>query len=318
MKNIGLIGTGKHGSRYASHIVNDIAGLSLAGISRRSVLGIQQAAHWQTHYFSDWRELVASSGVDAVIAVVPPALNLEIANNCAQAGKPLLVEKPLARNSREAGEIINIMAAARCPLTVGQTLRYNPVIKQLQQQLPQLGTLHSIAVNQRLEPSALAWHDDREAAGAGVIIHTAVHIFDALKVITGLRVKRVMAALRCVHNQHLEDLVTVLFELENGVLGTMDVSKVGNGRSGRYELICQDGQLHADQIHGFIKIIKNSSVECHEKLPQIPTILPLLEDWAAFLETGENNPVTGEDGAYAVRVCDACLISAAEKQWVEV
>ena len=318
MKNIGLIGTGRHGSRYANHIVNDIDGLSLAGISRRSELGIEQAAHWGTHYFSDWRELAASSGVDAVIAVVPPSLNLEIARHCAQADKPLFLEKPLARNSREAAEIISIMAAAGCPLTVGQTLRYNPVIRQMQQQLPQLGTLHSVAVNQRLEPSTLDWHDDPEAAGAGVIIHTAVHIFDALKVVTGLRIKRVMAALRFVHSQHLEDLVTVLFELENGVLGTMDVSKVGNARSGRYELICQDGQLHADQIHGFTTIIKNSSVVSHEELPPIPTILPLLKDWAAFLETGKNNPVTGEDGAYAVRVCEACLVSAAERQWVEV
>lgn len=318
MKNIGLIGPGRHGSRYANHIVNDIEGLRLAGICRRSELGIQQAAHWGAHYFSDWRELVDSSGVDAVIAVVPPSLNLEIARRCAEAAKPLLVEKPLARNSKEATEIISIMAAAGCPLTVGQTLRYNPVIRRLQQKLPLLGTLHSVAVNQRLEPSTLAWHDDPEMAGAGVIIHTAVHVFDALKVITGLRIKRVMAALRSVHNHHLEDLVTVLFEFENGVPGTMDVSKVGNGRSGRYELVCQEGQLHADQIHGFSKIIKNSSVVWFEEQPQIPTIQPLLQDWAAFLETGVNNPVSGEDGAYAVKVCDACLKSAAEKQWVEV
>jgi len=139
-----------------------------------------------------------------------------------------------------------------------------------------------------------------------------------LKVVTGLRINRVMAALRCIHNQHLEDLVTVLFELENGVPGTMDVSKVGSGRSGRYELICRDGQLHGDQIHGFTEIIKNSSVVCHDEQPQVPTILPLLEDWKAFLETGLNNPVSGEDGAYAIRVCDACLKSAAGKRWVEV
>lgn len=318
MMNVGLIGTGKHGSRYANHIINDMDGLALAGISRRSSLGTEQAALWNTQYFRDWRDLVNSPEVDAIIAVAPPALNLDIARHCAAAAKPLLMEKPLARNGGEAAEIVAIMQAVNGLLTVGQTLRYNPVIQALKEQLPGLGTLHSFAVNQRIEPSSLDWHDEPEIAGAGVIMHTAVHIFDALKVITGLRIRRVMAASRCIHSTQLEDLVTVLAEFENGVMGTVDVSKVGYARSGRYEFICQEGQLHGDQIHGFTKIIKNSSVVCHDEQEQVPTILRLLEDWTGFLETSENNPVTGQDGMYAVQVCDACLRSAAEERWVAV
>lgn len=109
MKNIGLIGTGKHGSRYANHILNDVKGLSLAAISRRSGLGIEQAKTWGTQYFSDWHELVGSPGVDAIVAVATPQLNLEIAKHCAAAGKPLLMEKPLARTGPEAAEIVAVM-----------------------------------------------------------------------------------------------------------------------------------------------------------------------------------------------------------------
>ncbi len=318
MKKIGLIGTGKHGSRYANHIINDIEGLSLTAISRRSAVGYEQAKQWGTKYFSDWRELVSDPAVDAVVSVATPQLNLEIAKFCSIAGKPLLMEKPLARNGEEAGEIVAIMDAAKCPLTVGQTLRYNPVVHALKKQLPELGTLHSFAVNQRIEPSTLAWHDEPETAGAGVIIHTAVHIFDALKVITGLNIKRVMAASRCIHSKNLEDLVTVLAEFENGVLGTIDVSKVGHARSGRYEFICQEGQLHGDQIHGFTKIIKGSEIVAQENQEQVPTILRILQDWAEFITTGTNNPVSGEAGLYAVQVCDACLRSAKTDCWVEV
>jgi len=318
MKRIGLIGSGRHGSRYANHIVRDLDRFILTGISRRSEEGIRQAAGWNTRYFRDWCELVADPGVDAVVAVAVPSLNLEIARLCASYGKPLLMEKPLARNGREAAEIVGLMADAGCPLTVGQTLRYNPVIGSLRRQLPALGTLHSLAVNQRIEPSTLAWHDDPETAGAGVIIHTAVHIFDALRVITGLRIRRVMATGRCVHSRRLEDLVTVLLEMENGVLGTLDVSKVGQARSGRFEFVCREGQLHGDQIHGYTRHIRNSSMLSEERFPQVPTILRLLEDWAEFLETGQNNPVSGEDGLYAVRVCDGCRQSAAEHRWVEI
>lgn len=315
---VGIIGTGIHGSRYANHIRNDVAGLVLTAISRRSEDGLKQAHGWQARYYQDWRELVAAPEVDAVVAVTVPALNLDIARFCAEMKKPLLLEKPLARNGGEGRELVRVMAEAGCPLTIGQTLRYNPVVAALREQLAGLGQLYSLAVNQRLEPSMHAWHDDPQTAGAGVIIHTAVHVFDALRLITGLNVRRVMAIARCIHNQRLEDLVAVLFEMENGVVGTLDVSKIGTARSGRYEFICRDGQLHGDQIHGFTEIIRNSQVKDRRDLAQIPTILPLLEGWRDFLRSGQANPVSGEDGLYAVEVCDACLRSAREQRWVNV
>lgn len=318
MKSIGVIGTGKHGSRYVNHILNDIDGFSLGGISRRSSEGKVQAKMWKTTYFADWRDLVRSQEVDAIAGVTVPSLNLEIAKLCAEYGKPLLLEKPLAGNSDEAEQIVRLMDLAGCPLTVGQTLRYNPVIQALADKIPSLGTLHSLAVNQRIEPSILDWHDDPQTAGAGVIIHTAVHVFDALRKITGLKVERVIASGRCVHSKHLEDLVTVLMEFENGVLGTLDVSKIGQARSGRFEFICQDGQLHGEQIYGVVETVRWTQILDREDLPQVPTIRLLLEDWAQFLNDEMDNPVTGEEGLYAVKVCDGCIRSMRTRQWEEI
>lgn len=318
MKGIGIIGTGKHGSRYAEHIINDIKGFQLTAISRRSNVGAKQAKGWGAQFFTDWRDLVCCPEVDAVIAVTVPSMNLEIAKLCAEQGKPLLMEKPLAGNSEEAADIVRIMNDADCSLTVGQTLRYNPVIPAVTSLLPQLGALYSFSVNQRIEPTSLSWHDEPDLAGAGVIIHTAVHIFDALQCITGQRIVRVMATGKCVHSSRLEDLVLVIAEFENGVIGTIDVSKVGKARSGRYEFVCQEGHLQADQIYGFTRIIRNSTAEEKKAYDPVPTILPLLEDWKQFLEGRGENPVTGEDGLYAVTVCDCCLRSYKEQRWVEV
>ncbi|WP_163340270.1 Gfo/Idh/MocA family protein [Desulfopila sp. IMCC35008] len=318
MRRIGIIGTGKHGSRYANHVVNDLAGAKLAGISRRSPDGIEQAKVWGCNYFKDWQALIADPQVDALIAVTPPGLNLEIAQLCAAHSKPLLIEKPLARDSREASALVSTMESANCPLTVGQTLRYNPVIAALGERLPEMGRLHSFAVDQRIEPSTLAWHDDPEAAGAGVMMHTAVHVFDALKVITGLRILRVMATMKCVHSSRLEDLVVMLVECENNVFGTVDVSKVGHARSGRFEFICQKGQLVGEQIHGFLEIVEQNRVTDHRDFEPFPTILPLLTDWLAFLDGSGENPICSREGLYAVQVCSAALQSAEAGEWVEV
>ncbi len=60
MMRIGIIGTGRHGSRYANHIVNDCQQLQLAAIARRSEEGRQQAESWGAEYLEDWQALVAS------------------------------------------------------------------------------------------------------------------------------------------------------------------------------------------------------------------------------------------------------------------
>lgn len=318
MKHIAIIGTGRHGSRYADHIFHDIEGLDLAGIWRRSPEGRIQAERWSTSFFDDWRDMIASPEVDAVVGVVPPSMNLSIARACADHGKPLLLEKPLARNSAEACEILQTLHAAGVSLTVGQTLRYNPVIQALSRHLPEMGGLYSFAVNQRLEPSRLAWHDEKDTAGAGVLFHTAVHIFDALKAITNVKVKRVLAQGRKIHTRVLEDLVVVVVELENGVLGTVDASKVGQARSGRFEFVCRDGQLHGEQIHGYLEVIQGNAMKMKQDYFERPAVRYLLKDWQAFLEGQGGNPITGEDGLYAVQVCEACLISMQEERWVEL
>jgi predicted dehydrogenase len=313
---VGIIGSGRHGSRYANHVARDVAGLRLAAISRRSPQGADQAAAWQCAWHRDWRDLVADRRVEAVIAVAPPALNLEIARCCAAAGKPLLLEKPLAATSAAAAAIVDLYAGCDLPLTIGQTLRYNPVVRKLREQLPVIGTLYSVAANQRLEPSTLAWHAEPSLAGAGVSFHTAVHVFDGLRWITGLEIKRLMAVCRRRHNAVLENLLAVLVEMDGEVVGTIDCSKVGQARTGRFEFVGGEGQLHGDQVHGTLELVRGARVTTLHPGEPVNTIIPLLLDWQAFLAGRGVNPVTGADGLVAVRLCEACLESARTERWI--
>ena len=93
---VGVIGAGKHGSRYARHIVNDVDGFELAAISRRSEEGRALAGQWGCRWHADWQDLINDPTVDCLIAALPPMLNREVAAACALARKPLLLEKPMA------------------------------------------------------------------------------------------------------------------------------------------------------------------------------------------------------------------------------
>lgn len=224
----------------------------------------------------------------------------------------------MAVSSRQALAIDEAFDRQGLGLTIGQTLRYNQVITTLRNQLPMIGTLHSFTANQRLEPPALAWLDDPSQAGAGVSFHSAVHVFDALRLITGLEIGRVMAQSRCVHSTRLEDHLVALVELENGVLGTVDCSKIGPARSGGFEFVGDKGYLYGDQVHHIAE-----RTDGRQRIPlqlgePVNTIVPLLRDWCAFLQGRGANPIPGEEGVKAVRVCEACLRSATKGGWQEV
>ncbi len=313
---MGIIGTGIHGSRYARHILADLPGLRLAAISRRGEAGTGQARDWSCRLHADWRNLVEDSGVEAVIAVLTPDLNPAIAAACARAGKPLLIEKPLAVRP-EAGEaMLEAMAAAGQPLTVAQTLRYSPVIRGLRANLHRVGHLHAFTANQRLEPSSHPWLEDPALAGGGVILHTAVHLFDALRFITGRELKGVRALSRRRYNPELEDLFLASLEFEGDLIGNVDAGKVSPAREGRYSFIGEGGQLQGDQIHGELSfqiglVRDDLSLESDR-----PTLLPLMEDWLAHLRGKGPNPIPGEEGLAALRICEACRRSAESQREV--
>ncbi|MGD9950399.1 MAG: Gfo/Idh/MocA family protein [Desulfobulbus sp.] len=315
---VGVIGAGKHGSRYARHILNDVEGLRLVAISRRSDEGRLLASQLGCRWYANWQDLVDSPQVDCIVAALPPTLNLSVAQACAEAGKPLLLEKPMAVTVDDALAIHACFAAKDLGLTIGQTLRYNTVINELRAQLPLVGALYSLSANQRLEPATQAWLDQPEYAGAGVSFHSAVHVFDAIRYITDQKIVRVMARTRCLHSAYLEDHLVVLVELEGGLLGVVDCSKIGPARSGRFELLGEKGLLLGDQVHNqleFIQGMQRTSLACEGA---VSTIVPLLEDWYRFLQGEATNPIPSEVGLAAIRVCAACLRSASKGGWENV
>lgn len=316
---VGIIGTGRHGSRYANHILNDLGGcFRLLAISRRSDTAVDQAEAWQARLYRDWRDLVCAGEVDAVISVTTPNLNAEIGELCARQKKPLLMEKPLATDYYQAERIVDIFAENSVPLTVAQTLRYNSVILGLKDALPQMGKLFSVSASQRLEPSTLSWLEEPKIAGGGIIFHTAVHLFDALRFITGDEVAKIRAVARNIFNPRLEDLFIAELVFKSGALGVIDASKASMSRAGGYQFVCEKGQLHGDQIHGGLQKVTGGDATRLEVENPGATLLPLLQDWYSFLTGKGENPIHGREGLAAVKICHACRQAAATDRWVAI
>src|SRR5262249_32354373 len=186
--------------------------LSLRLVWRRGRAGGRvQAERFGARYLDDFRELVPSAEIAAVIAAVPPTLNVEICTAAARAGKAMLVEKPLAVGVAAGVEIRRAVDAAAGPCMVAQTLRFHSGGRAGRRERGRLGALHQLSLTQRFEPSALDWLDDPRSSGGGNLLHTGVHSFDLLRFLTGGNPRAVSAVTRRVVTRQTEDNFAAVF-----------------------------------------------------------------------------------------------------------
>jgi predicted dehydrogenase len=94
--------------------------------------------------FSDLRS--ALPHIDAVVIATPPSSHIRVALEAIEAGKHVLVEKPLATTSKDASLLMNAAAEAGVVLMVGHTFEYNPAVRKLRELVKngELGDLYYI------------------------------------------------------------------------------------------------------------------------------------------------------------------------------
>jgi predicted dehydrogenase len=316
----GLIGLGIHGQRYARHIMQDINGAELYAVCRQDpAQGEAFARAHNVRYYREYLDLLSDPQVDAVVVVTPPVLHERICTTAVLAGKPVLVEKPLAHNTREGINIVEAVARSGTVLMVSQTLRFNSVVRTLEHHLDELGPIHTISINQRLEPSEREWSDNFAAAGGGVILHTGVHIFDLVRFFSGDEVRRVYCETDRILYEELEDSFVATLRLRKSKIRcVVDAARYTEGRSGRIELVGERGQLVGDHVHGYGLLIRG-----RQPVPlDVPAAVNTVEEsLKAFMQTllhDEEPPISAVDGLLTLEIAEACYHSASSGSSVEL
>jgi predicted dehydrogenase len=316
----GLIGLGIHGQRYARHIMQDINGAELYAVCRQDpAQGEAFARAHNVRYYREYLDLLSDPQVDAVVVVTPPALHERICTTAVLAGKPVLVEKPLAHNTREGLNIVEAVARSGTVLMVSQTLRFNSVVRTLEHHLDELGPIHTISINQRLEPSEREWSDNFAAAGGGVILHTGVHIFDLVRFFSGDEVRRVYCETDRIMYEELEDSFVATLRLRKSKIRcVVDAARYTEGRSGRIELVGERGQLVGDHVHGYGLLIRGRQPVPLDVPAAVNTVEESLKAFVQTLLHDEEPPISAVDGLLTLEIAEACYHSASSGASVEL
>ena len=216
--------------------------------------------------YADWRELVGDPAVNVVHIATPNYLHYSMAKAAIEAGKHVVCEKPLAMNSQESAELLELAEEAGIVHAVNYNIRFYPLCQEARARAARgdLGYVYIIRGsylqdwlfydtdwNWRLEPEL--------GGGLRAVADIGTHWLDLTSFITGLRVQAVLADFRTFipvrkkpakpidtfagkemrpedyieHPIHTEDYATVLLAYENGARGVMTVSQVSAGRKNR-------------------------------------------------------------------------------------
>lgn len=239
----GVIGYGAQGTFYSSFLSD--MGMSLPGMpvvacpphcalgaicenDPAKLDGIREK-YPHIPLYTDWKEMIASGNVDAVVTTVPHYLHHEIAIYCMEHGIHVLVEKPAGVRAKDV-LAMNACAARHPEVVYG--IMFNQRTNKLYQHIRELvasGELGQLRrsnwiINTWWRPDSYykqsAWRATWGGEGGGVLVNQAPHQLDLWQWICGVptRVtsKNINGAYRDIAT---ENDVTILAEYENGATG---------------------------------------------------------------------------------------------------
>jgi len=135
--------------------------------------------------FTEVEEMLETAGLDAVYLALPHHLHAGMIRRAVEAGKAVLVEKPLTRTLSEGVALVNWLAGQNAKVGVNYQYRYDAAAYRLAQAVRagELGRVFSIRINVawRRDESyfrSAAWHSRLDQAGGGTLITQASHFLD--------------------------------------------------------------------------------------------------------------------------------------------
>ena len=306
---------GRHGRRYIDHLREGIPGARLEAVTRRDFArGREEARLLGVRWIAGWRRVLDDPEIDAVAICVPCPWHPKMAVAALEAGKHVVLEKPLAPTLAQGREIERaVQRAGRksgARLFFAHTLRYSEVVVAAERSVSRIGNPRHLNLTQRLEPKPMAWERLRRTAGGGVVLQTGVHMFDLARRLSGAEVKEVSALADRVVEAEIEDRFSALLELSDGSTASVEAAKYGRGRTGGIEWVGDRGILIGDHVHHRLSILDSRGEKPIRIGPAIMTVREVLKAATLAFREGSEPAITVRDGLASLAIAGACYRSA--------
>lgn len=284
--NVGLIGAGFMGKAHSlAYAAMPMFYWPAPAIPHRKVLAdVTEASAKDSAarfgfdaWTGDWKKLVEDPSVDVVDIATPNNVHLEMAIAAARAGKHIICEKPLARNSEEAREMNEAVRNAGIIHMVAFNYRRTPAVLLARKYISEgaigkvLNFRGTYLQDWSADPnSPLSWRFEKAVAGSGALGDIATHVLDIARFLAG-EITAVQATLKTYITERpkqqggldklgaaqklenapkapvdVDDEVITQLRFEAGAVGSIEATRNGYGRNNflTFEIHGSEGSIY--------------------------------------------------------------------------
>lgn len=310
--NVGVIGVGAMGYNHV-RIYSELENANLLAISDmvRGTLD-NVSKEFNTVGYVDMDNILQLDDIEAVNICVPTVFHHDVVMNAIEAGKNVLVEKPIASKLDEAQEMIDAAHDAGVLLATGHVERFNPAVR-VAKQLIEAGEIGDVvtAHAKRLGPYPPRIRD------VGVAIDLAIHDIDIFNYLFEGKAHTVFANMSSnLKNCAFEDHAEIMTKYDHDVLTILETNWLTPYKKRQLNITGVEGIISVDYGEQSVTVFKeNDKVE----KVKVDNKEPLKEELRSFInsiQTGSTPEVSGEDGFEALKIVDAAMNSSKEKKLI--
>ncbi len=226
MLKIGVAGTG-HMGKYHINTLSTIGNVDFCSICDADEAMVKKLSkQYGVKGYTDYKKFLAS--VDAVIIAVPTFLHYKFASQALEAGKHVLLEKPMTKTVYFAEKLVSLAEKKNIFLQVGHIERFNAAVQELQNVVKKPYLIQA----QRMGPRS-------RIRDVGVVLDLMIHDIDIVLAIAKSKVADIAAHGERIYS-NFEDIANASIYFENGVVANITASRVSEAKS-RTLAISQEG-----------------------------------------------------------------------------
>jgi len=323
--NLGLIGLGSMGKIHLLNCLNlDNAKLTaVSDISKKATtfakkIGIK-------NIYNEYQQLLNDDNIDAVIIALPTHLHAPCAKRAAEAGRHILLEKPLSRNVKEGKDIVLTAKKNNIKLMIGYYLRFAAPFQILKEKINsgEIGDIQLANANylvtgpffhraERNIPRPVPeWWFNRKLTGGGALIDLGGHMINLLCWYFG-EISNVKTYLGYKFNLDLEDHAVCMLKFQTGQIATFNVGWFSQEMQIDVNLHGTIGNAHA--AHKPSSKVKTGIQLMMRKTPDFQK--PYLRELSHFIKCIKEDTLPSPSGEEALN--DLEIISRAYKNQIEL
>ncbi len=239
----GVIGYGYWGPNLARNVAES-SDFRLAGMCE---LDDNRIADFKAKYrdvkvVRELDRMLADPKVDAVAVATPPATHFPLAKRALEAGKHVLVEKPLAVSSREAAELVKLADELGLVLMPGHTFVYSPAVNKVDELIREgvLGEIY-FATSSRMNLG--------KYQQSGVVQDLAPHDLSILIYWLRKRVTQVTASGRSVFQADIPETAFLTLTFDGGAQANVQLSWLAPRKLRQMLIVGSDRMVQYDDSH---------------------------------------------------------------------